>query len=214
MSTSFPGKPELKEFVFPVSGARLRSDHAYALYSAISRICPELHEQQGLSIQTIPGELQDFGFIRLTDKSKLRIRVPDVFASVACRLVGAEMEINGCRILLGAPTIYSLAPFPDLKARIVTIKGFTELPPFEKALRRQMEALGIEAEVFVPTTATGSPDRKSLTIRGLAIVGFGVRITGLSPHDSLLLQEVGVGGKRKMGCGVFVPCHQSANTKG
>jgi hypothetical protein len=29
--------------------------------------------------------------------------------------------------------------------------------------------------------------------------------SGLSAEDSLRLQEVGIGGRRHMGCGVFVP---------
>jgi len=196
-----------KEFVFPVSGVRLRSDHAYALYSAISQICPEFHKEGGISIQTIPGELQSFGFIRLTEKSRFRLRVPDSLLSVACRLAGAQLGLNGHSISLGAPTIYSLIPSPVLKSRIVTIRGFTELSPFEEALHRQIQALGLSAKATVPTLPCGKPDRKSLTVKGLALVGFGVRVSGLSPEDSLLLQKIGLGGKRKMGCGIFSPCH-------
>jgi len=36
-------------------------------------------------------------------------------------------------------------------------------------------------------------------------VGYAVRVSGLSDEDSLKLQERGLGGKRRMGCGVFVP---------
>jgi CRISPR-associated protein Cas6 len=42
-------------------------------------------------------------------------------------------------------------------------------------------------------------------VRQYVVVGFGVEVTGLSDEDSIKLQICGLGGKRKMGCGIFVP---------
>lgn len=41
-------------------------------------------------------------------------------------------------------------------------------------------------------------------------MGFGLTVTNLNQIDSLTLQQEGLGGKRKMGCGMFVPV-QSLN---
>ena len=40
-------------------------------------------------------------------------------------------------------------------------------------------------------------------------MGYAVHIGGLNAAESLRLQEQGLGGRRKMGCGVFVPVRRS-----
>jgi CRISPR-associated protein Cas6 len=36
-------------------------------------------------------------------------------------------------------------------------------------------------------------------------VGFALTVQGLSPDSSLRLQTLGLGGRRHMGCGLFLP---------
>jgi CRISPR-associated endonuclease/helicase Cas3 len=40
-------------------------------------------------------------------------------------------------------------------------------------------------------------------------VGFGLKVRDLCDDDSIKLQERGLGGKRRMGCGIFVPFHST-----
>ena len=47
--------------------------------------------------------------------------------------------------------------------------------------------------------------RDSLRVGGRRVIGYAVRVLGLSPEHSLKLQSVGLGGKRTMGCGLFRP---------
>jgi CRISPR-associated protein Cas6 len=44
-----------------------------------------------------------------------------------------------------------------------------------------------------------------LRIQGRRIVGYALRVVGLTDEDSVRLQEEGLGGRRRMGCGVLVP---------
>ena len=48
-------------------------------------------------------------------------------------------------------------------------------------------------------------ERKTLTIHDKKVVGYSMQINGLSDVDSIRLQEHGLGGRRKMGCGFFEP---------
>ena len=48
----------------------------------------------------------------------------------------------------------------------------------------------------------------------IRLVGFGLEILNLSDKDSLILQNFGLGGKRKMGCGIFVPTLRSIYDSG
>jgi Cas6 Crispr len=47
-------------------------------------------------------------------------------------------------------------------------------------------------------------------IKDKTVVGYGVRVAGLNVEESLRLQEHGLGGRRKLGCGVFVPVRGTA----
>ncbi|MCI5210102.1 MAG: hypothetical protein D3910_15200 [Candidatus Electrothrix sp. ATG2] len=47
--------------------------------------------------------------------------------------------------------------------------------------------------------------RRTFSIRRKKIVGYSLLVSELSAEESLALQEKGVGGRRKMGCGFFNP---------
>jgi CRISPR-associated protein Cas6 len=112
-------------------------------------------------------------------------------------LAGRQLEIDGHRIGLGAPTVQTLTPDPALSARVATIKGFTEPEPFKAAVERQLAEMG----VTVAAVEVGS--RKIVAIDDRKVVGFSLRVTGLTPEQSIKVQEQGIGGRRRMGCGLF-----------
>jgi CRISPR-associated protein Cas6 len=101
-----------------------------------------------------------------------------------------------------------LRPADRLRARIVTIKNHQEPESFLAAARLQLEALGIVGDAIVPLDVEGKPDRKTIKIKTYSVVGFGLEVSGLSEEDSIKLQIFGLGGKRRMGCGVFVPMRE------
>jgi len=93
-----------------------------------------------------------------------------------------------------------------------------EPEPFLDAARRQLDALEVSALpqlVQQPDVEEANRSRKSgshsqflrrtIKIRDKEIVGFAVSIEGLSDEESLSLQENGIGGRRRFGCGIFVP---------
>jgi CRISPR-associated protein Cas6 len=51
----------------------------------------------------------------------------------------------------------------------------------------------------------GEPKRRVVRIKGVAITGYSLLVTELSAADSIKLQESGLGGRRHLGCGFFVP---------
>jgi CRISPR-associated protein Cas6 len=114
--------------------------------------------------------------------------------------MGRTLDVRGHVVVLGAPTVITLAPHAALSARIVTIKPFLDPEPFTAGLRRQLTELdpagGPEVQI-----ALGA--RKVVTIDGRKVVGFSVRLSGLADSSSVALQEHGIGGRRRMGCGVF-----------
>lgn len=202
------GEIPFVELSFGVIGQTLPADHGYGLYSAISKICPILHERDGISIQTITGMPDRRGKIHLThEKSRLRIRLPynPELISRSLTLAGKQLTIGSHRISLGIPQFFALQPTETLKARIAVIKGYQDAEPFQETVKQKLSLLGIQGTASVPLNEKGECDRKTIKVKRFTVVGFGVVVTDLSAKDSIKLQTVGIGGKRRMGCGIFVP---------
>lgn len=193
------------ELSFEISGQTLPANHGYGLYCAIAHLCPEIHQQQGLSIQTITGIPDKQGKIYLTDKSRLRIRLPGERVPLVYPLAGKQLTIGVHHIRLHIPQIFPLQPASRLRSRIVIITKFQEPEPFLEAAKRQMNELSIQGKVSIPINADGEPDRKAIKIKQYSVVGFGLEVTDLSDEDSIKLQTFGLGGKHRMGCGLFSP---------
>ncbi|MDB9311784.1 type I-MYXAN CRISPR-associated protein Cas6/Cmx6 [Spirulina sp. CS-785/01] len=194
---------------FPVTGNQLPADHNYRLYAAIASKLPQLHDLQDLAINTITGIPDRQGIIELTRSSRLWMRLPVEAIAQVYQLAGETLQVGRHTIQLGNPELQTLKPIDTLKARLVTIKGYTEPVPFLQAAQRQLQTLNINANIGIPANHQGEPKRLTLTIhkpeRNYTIVGFSVVVSDLSPEDSITLQIQGLGGKRRMGCGVFYP---------
>jgi CRISPR-associated protein Cas6 len=195
------------ELSFRVFGQTLPIDHGYGLYAALSKLRLEVHQLQGvLGIQAITGDVcRELGSIQLTESSQLRIRLPAAQIPLIYSLAGQKLTIGKHQIRLGIPQTYLLKPCRNLYARIVVIKGYQEAEDFLQAAQRQLDQLEIQGKLRIAVRTNGTVKRKTIKIARYVVSGFGLEVSGLSDEDSLKLQIVGIGGKRKMGCGIFVP---------
>lgn len=195
--------------IFPINGTTLHADHNYRLLASLSEKIPELHNFAGLAINTISGIPDKKGKITLTSSSRLSLRIPVEAISLVYPLVGQTLNISGCSIKLGNPEIQTLQAVECLKARLVTIKGYIEPESFLEAAYRQLRILEIQGNIGIPANNKGEPKRLTLRInkpeRNYNIVGFSLIVHGLNEEDSIKLQIYGLGGKRRLGCGVFYP---------
>ncbi len=173
-------------------------DHGYPLFSSIVRYIPALHSNREIGIHPIYGSTSVDGFMQLSSKSLLRIRIDTEKIHLFLPLAGKILKLNDKNVIVGVPRIYCLVPAANLQARMVTIKGFFKEPAeFQEALERQLKNLQINPqEVMVGK-------RRILRIQNKCVVGFHVRLLGLSSEESLRIQEQGLGGRRRFGCGIF-----------
>jgi CRISPR-associated protein Cas6 len=199
------------ELHFPVLGETLPTDHGYALYAGLSRLVPALHAADSpVAVGPVLGETATAGVLQLGKRrGRLRLRLPVDQVPAFLPLAGQALEVAGHRVRLGVPQVRPLVPTPSLAARLVVIKGFTDAGPFLAACRRQLDALGVAGEVAIPLVsrdgAGGQPCRRVLRVKDRRVVGFAVQVTGLTAEESLRVQERGLGGRRRMGCGFFLP---------
>lgn len=196
------------DLAFPLVGASVPLDHGYALFAALSRLMPELRTKDNWGVHPIRGRRLEPGVLGLTasrrERSTLKLRVPADEIGRALTFAGSSLELDGHRIVLGAPTVHALEPSPSLRARFVTVKSFEEPSAFADALRRQMAKipdLGEDSQRL----SLEILDRRVLRVRGTNIPGFRVAVSNLTPPASIALQVHGLGGRRHMGAGIFVP---------
>lgn len=205
------------DVLFPVTGRMIPADHRYALYRAV-RACvgPALQQIEGVGIAAICGEPGGRGVLLLTPRSVLRIRTPQEHAALWDCLRGRLLRIDGHSVQLGAPSTEPLRPAPVLGCPLVTIKGCDRIDAFLRAARRQLDRLGIGGRIVIPPRRAGAhagrPARRVLRVAQRLIVGYALRVEELGPEESLRLQVHGIGGRRRMGCGIFVPAQVGRGT--
>lgn len=174
------------DLVYPVvSGPFLDSIRGYRLFAALCRDGWPIHAEDGIRV--------------LGMRRQLLIRCP---ADRAPGLPGSGRVFgvaSGREVVLGPPRARPITPAALLKARAVAIKGAMDSDAMGKAVRARLDRFGIVGGIEIG-------DRRILRINAAAIVGYEVAVTGLSPLASVRLQAVGVGGRGRFGCGVFLPC--------
>ncbi len=209
---------EYVDLTFKLRGAPIPLDNGYAIYSALSSICPSLHELKSIGIHPIAGIPTRNNLLELTAQSRLKVwiyhqQIPLIYPYLA----GQAFHIGQNFYQLDIPDYKPLIYSESVYSRLVTIKGFQDSTNFIKAVQRKLDNLEIQGKIELLTRQDGTPQRRQLTInkegKQFKVRGFGVKISKLNSEDSLTLQEQGIGGKRKMMCGIFVPATRSKEQK-
>ena len=208
-----PWQPEVVDCTLAVKGERIHLDHSYELFSALSRKQIVLHDPSlKIGIFGVNGspDRKNKAILHLSERSRLRLRLPIKDVGIAYRLEGQSLIVGSYELQLGEVNIRLLDPSPSLTSRLIVIKKATEPDLFLTSCQRQIDELNIKGEIALDNRSDGKAKYKTIKVRGFTVMGFGVTVTNLNPIDSLILQQEGLGGKRKMGCGMFVPV-QSVN---
>lgn len=186
------------DLVFPAQAGAVPLDHGYVLFSALAARLPGLHDRREIGVFNLRGQSTAGDALHL-GRGALRIRCPAEAIPLFLGLSGKSLELAGRNVVLGAPTVRALEPVPGLSARVVTFKNALDEKTFRASAHRFLEEL------------TGMPctfqvgRRRIVTIAGDKVVGFGLELLDLKPEASLVIQEKGLGGRRHMGCGLFLP---------
>jgi CRISPR-associated protein Cas6 len=82
------------DLAFRLTGSKVPVDHGYALYSAISRIVPEIHEAKNIGVHPVRGTYTGAGELFLRDSSRLVVRMESEHIGEFLKLAGKKMEIG------------------------------------------------------------------------------------------------------------------------
>jgi len=187
----------------PIRGEWLPLDHGYALLGAVARVVPAIHGRKQWGLHTVRGERCDGQRLRLHGGSAIQIRLPADDIKELFPLIGCNLAVGGQSLTVGGIEVAPLQPAARLVARIVTIKGFQEPEPFRDAARKQLSVISIGQDPERVELTVGK--RRVMRIHDKTVVGFQVWLHGLDSAASLAIQRTGLGGRRHMGAGLFVP---------
>jgi CRISPR-associated protein Cas6 len=203
---------------FSLQGNLIQADHGFQLFSAISHLVPDLHGDSEVGLHPISGQIAGNRTLAINTHSFLSIRLPSDRISQVLSLAGKVLRLGEHEVHIGVPHTRPLVPSARLYSRLVVIKGFMEPDPFVEAVYRQLDAIGIKGKPYLvrqphiaqanQNKSTGTHSsylRRTIQIRGREVVGFALRVEQLTAEESILLQEQGVGGRRRFGCGILIP---------
>jgi len=190
------------DLAFGLKGGSIPVDHGYALYSALCRlpgVGPWLHDAADVAIHPIRGHyLPESGLLTLHARSRLTLRIAAADLPQVLPVTGRDIDIDGNRLHIAVPETLSLRPVTALYAHAVTTRNGQDEARFDAEIARQLTELEIQGK-----TTRGK--RRVLRIKDKTIVAHSLLVSELTAEDAIHLQEAGLGGRRKMGCGVFVP---------
>ena len=195
------------EATFPISGSGvLRRDHSYQLFGAISHNVPEMHSRRdNVAVFPISGLPADKTTMTLWDRSRLRLRLKPDAMQEFIKLGGKTLAVDGARFQVGAPQIHFLKPYHSLQAKVL-LNDVVDPGDVLTVCVDRLRDLGISGIVRFrdPNVVDGRhQSHRVVRIKDVALSCYWIVVAGLTDHDSMTLQYVGLGNKRHFGCGVF-----------
>jgi CRISPR-associated protein Cas6 len=199
---------DVVDLVFGIECRCLPVDHAHALLAALSSVLPWFAGDPGTGLHTIHGAESGNGWYRpeqgdellfLSRRTRLVLRLPRERIEAARALSGTTLSVAGHGLAVGSASVRRLSPHDTLYARYVAAEEGEDEQQFLAQAAEQLIARGMRVKKLLAGRVhrIDTPDRPLFT-RSLMVAD-------LNPEQSIQLQKEGLGGGRKLGCGLFVP---------
>ena len=184
------------DLVCELSGETPSASYPFALWNEVLRLAPHLqaHDQVGVLPLRLPANTDG---IPLQKRAKLTLRIPtEVESQTAKCITGQQIDLDGCKLLMGATSTRPIKPYPTIHAHMVA--GVSNEVLFMEDINAQLDTMKVSGNLIC--------GKRNVLKNGLqAIHGFSLVIHDLKPAASLQLQYYGLGNARQFGCGTFIP---------
>jgi len=184
------------DLLFRVVGQTLPVDHGFTLFGAISCLLPEFHDDHLAGLGLIRGHYLGDGLLGISPHASLTLRVPISRIPIYLCLAGKTLDVAGHALRVGVPQTRALIPISTLYAHVVSTKNGQDQDRFEAEVNRQLTGLNVKGKIAVGK-------RRTFAVHSRQVVGYSLLVSALTSEESILLQEEGIGGRRRMGCGFF-----------
>ena len=201
---------DMADLSFKISCKQIALDHAHDLSQALHQALPWLADEERAGVHLIhgatsgngwqrPEEHDGEGFIYLSKRSRMMLRMPkDRFEDVKA-LVGQTIEVAGNVITVGDYQVKPFTSMGTLFARYIQLENNEAENQLIDRMSNEMKTIGVTL-------------RKALCGIGHEFVlpegrvnTMSVMVADLDPEEAVLLQTYGIGRGRKMGFGLFIP---------
>jgi CRISPR-associated protein Cas6 len=195
----------MADVVFSLASGTLGDDHACALSRAVRRALPWFDDEPEAGILPMSGLARGNGVCFVGRRSRLVLRLPIRRSTSADFLSGARLDLDGNVLGVGASRIRPLLPARVVHSQFVTVGADDELV-FLARCESLLAERGLKPHLI-------SGKARTLCSADGLVRGFSLMLHGLGAPETLAVQEVGLGGHRALGCGIFIP-HKSVAAVG
>ena len=204
------------DVVFKLQCRSVPMDHAWPLSEAVAAALPWFADEPQAGMHIIHGADSGNGWNRpeganevvyLTRRSRLELRVPEHRIAETLALTGSTLDIAANPMLIGEAKKRPLSALTTLYSRYLRTDPEHTEEQFLQLIQAELKRAGIRVRKMLPgrTNLLYHPDGDWIT-RSLMIAD-------LDAEDAIALQEHGIGGGKKMGCGLFIPHKSIKNTE-
>jgi CRISPR-associated protein Cas6 len=183
------------DVVFDISGGTLPVAYPYALWNELSRLIPQLGENESVGVIPLRMAESKEGML-LPKRAKLVLRLPLELAELVSGLTQKQLQVAGSKLQLGACKTRPIQHYPTLHAHLVT--GSEDEIAFVAEVESALAAMEVKASLICG-------QHHSLKDEAREIRGYSLVLHNLTPEGSLRVQYAGLGKERQFGCGIFVP---------
>lgn len=183
------------DVVFDISGGTLPVAYPYELWGELSRLIPQLGEDENVGVIPLRMAESKEGML-LPKRAKLVLRLPQEMAEIVTGLARKQLQVAGIEIQLGSCKTRPIQHYPTLHAKLVT--GPADEVTFVAEVETALAAMGVVAKLICGKRLTLADSSQSIS-------GYSLVLHDLKPEDSLRVQYAGLGTERRFGCGIFVP---------
>ncbi len=198
---------DMLDFAYELAGGPLERDYAAPLRAQLAALLPWLAAEPHAGIHPLQRTTASAGRLLLGARSRLVLRVPRARLADCAALQGHQLGLPA-PLQLGALHVRELLPYRTLYSALV-LMGEADEGAFLGAVRATIDAWDMRCQVIVGKAGT----RHERDSADAGLHGFSVMLHGLTPEQSLQVQERGLGRARLLGCGVFIP-HKSVDPVG
>jgi CRISPR-associated protein Cas6 len=201
---------DVVDIVFALDCRILPVDHAFALSDALCGAVPWLAGDPEIGIHNVyvagsqngwerPTHGTD-SFIRPSRRTKLAIRAPKARVEpLLAELTGVKLQVADCPFAIGPGKVRLLSKETTVFARHVVGSASEDEESFLARCARDLAQMDIRMrKALCGKAADLATPMGTIHVRSFMVAG-------LTTAESIRLQQRGLGPKRLLGCGIFIP---------
>lgn len=194
---------------FAIKCKCLPLEHMHALSESLYKALPWLEEDKLAGIHPIYGAESGNGWVRPEDpnellyfsrRQKMTLRLPKERLSEAENLTGKTLKVAGYDLEVGKSSVKKLSDLPTNFCRSVMTEQSMSEDDFLNWAFAELKSLNISVRKMM-----AGKERIVTLPHGEDLVTRSLMLAELEQAESVRLQQHGIGGGRKLGCGLFLP---------